>query len=694
MIYYKEYKKHEPLTIGKKKKVDNNIYTLDIETTSYLILNDKIYNSSSYEKFTEKEKQECEKHSNMYIWMFGINEDVYYGRTWDELKEFISIIDSIVPDKKILWIHNLSFEFQFMKTIFNFEDVFARVSRKVIKCKMSDFNFELHCSYMLSNVSLDKLAEVYKLPVKKLVGNLDYDILRNPLTPLSNKELSYCENDILVLYNYIKIELSNYIRVDKIPITSTGKVRRELMELIYKDYTYKRQTRNSINYIPHIYQLLNMAYMGGYTHANRVFADEVLKDIDSYDFTSSYPFVLLCYKYPSSRFKKCYVKSISQMHKNFAYLLRVRFTNIECKYFNTFISYSKCINIVGGRYDNGRVIKAESIEIVLTDVDFRFILMTHTCKYEIIESYFANYNFLPKLFIDFILDKYNKKTELKDVDGKEAEYQLEKSKFNSLYGMSVTNAIHPEVIYNNEKGWQEVPLTNEEIELKLYKECKKGFFSFATGVWCTAWARLNLLSNVVNMDEFACYMDTDSIKLIKGYDKKIIENYNNNVIERIKRVSKILKIPFERFAPKDIKGKTHIIGLFESETKDNRQFTYDKFITQGAKKYATEIDGKIKITVAGVPKKKGSKALKKIEDFKDDFVFESSITGKQTLYYIENQKPTILIDCYGNKYLNKDISGCAFVPCTYILGKSEEYAHLLTEDSGVRSWYKEDDKNE
>ena len=204
------------------------------------------------------------------------------------------------------------------------------------------------------------------------------------------------------------------------------------------------------------------------------------------------------------------------------------------------------------------------------------------------------------------------------------------------------------------------------------------------------------------MDEFACYMDTDSIKLIKGYNKEIIENYNKNVIERIKKVSKILKIPFDRFAPKDIKGKKHIIGLFESETKEWNSYTYDEFITQGAKKYAIKTKEKdketgelkevIKITVAGVPKKKGSKALKDLNDFRDDFIFESSITGKQTLYYIENQSPTTLIDCYGNKYINKDISGCAFVPCSYILGKSEEYTHLLTEDSGIRSWYKEVDK--
>ena len=690
MKYYKEYKGHNPVIVGKKKKCDNTIYSFDIETTSYLKLNGKIYNSSYYEKFSKEEQELCEKHSMMYIWMFGINDDVYYGRTWDELKELLKRIETCSAERKILWIHNAAFEFQFMKSQFIFDEVFARKSRKVIKCKFHDYNFEIHCSLMLSNTSLDNLAYVYNLPIKKLVGNLDYDVLRNRKTPLTEKELAYCENDILVLYNYIKIELQTYLRIDKIPMTSTGKVRRELMELIHKDFTYKRRTRDSINYVPHIYQLLNMAYAGGYTHANRIYASEILEDIDSYDFASSYPYVLLCYKYPASRFKKCKIKSINEMHENFAYLLRIQFFDIECKYFNTFISYSKCIQIDGGHYDNGRIIKAKMIEIVLTDVDFRFILKTYKCKYIIKESYYANYNFLPKLFIDFILQKYIKKTELKNVKGKEVEYQLTKSKFNSLYGMTVTRNIVDEVKYDNQNGWQEIPLTNEEIEVKLYKEFKKGFFNFATGVWCTSYARVNLLECVRQLDEYACYMDTDSLKLLKGYDKNVIVNYNNKVIERIKNVSKILNIPFEKFAPSDIKGNKHIIGLFELETKDKtRQYTYDKFITQGAKKYCVEVNGEIEITVAGVPKEKGKMAIKKLEDFQDGFIFQSSITGKQTVYYIDEQTPDNLIDYLGNIDLNEDKTGCCFVPCSYELGKAEEYAELLSNNHSNYAYYKE-----
>ena len=692
MIYYKEYKYHKPLIIGKKgKKVDNNIYSFDIETTSYLKLNNKLYNASSYENFNKKEKEQVEYYSIMYIWMFSINDVVYYGRTWEELKEFWELLANNIPEKKMVFIHNLSYEFQFLRSQFDFRDVFARTKRKVMKAFIPYYNIEFHCTYFMTNIGLEKLAETFKLPIKKLVGNLDYDKLRCPLTKLTKKELAYCENDCLVIYNYIKLELLNYIRVDKIPITSTGKVRRELQELVYKDMSYRRNMRKSINTNPHIYNLLIEAFQGGYTHANWIYADEILENVDSYDFNSSYPYVMTTFKYPSTEFIKDDVKSVKDMYRLYAYLLVVRFKNLKCKYLNNFISASKCRYIKKAKYDNGRIMQADEIEIVLTDIDFKFILETYNCEYEILESYSALYKYLPKLLINFILDKYVKKTELKGIESEEVNYNRIKAMFNSIYGMSVTNTIRNDVIYDNVIGWYEEELTNEKIVELLEKEKKKGFLSFSTGVWVTAYARNNLLSNLIKLDKYQVYADTDSLKLINGYDKKIIKDYNKKVIERIKYVSEILKISIDKYQPKDIKGVKHLLGVFECETKKGDSFTYKRFITQGTKKYATEdFSGKIKITVAGVPKKNGANCLKKLEDFKDNLVFKSSITKKQTLIYLDEQNQNELVDYQGNSYLNTDKTGCCLVPCSYVLGKAIDYANLISDESSKRVLFKEE----
>lgn len=176
------------------------------------------------------------------------------------------------------------------------------------------------------------------------------------------------------------------------------------------------------------------AFQGGYTHGNWVFVDEVIPDVDSYDFTSSYPYVLTTSLFPATEFKRCYINSVEDMNEKFAYLIKVRFYNISCKYYNTFISQSKCSYLENVAVDNGRVIRADIIEMTLTDIDFKFILDVYDIeRYEIIESYNSVYGFLPKTFINFVLDKYVNKTKFKNVEGKEIEYVKEKNKFNSLY---------------------------------------------------------------------------------------------------------------------------------------------------------------------------------------------------------------------------------------------------------------------
>lgn len=703
MIYWLNYEGHKTDIKGKRNCYDNTIYTFDIETTSYIILNGKQLNTKKYLKLNDKEKEECKFYSTMYIWQFGINDKIYYGRTWEDFKNFLVRLEYFGTNaKKIVFVHNLSFEFQFLRNIVKFDDVMARKSHKVMRATLKDFNIEFRCSYFMTNLPLKKLSEVYNLDVEKLVGDLDYTKIRHSKTILTNEEMKYCENDCLVVYEYIKKELEQYGTVKNIPLTSTGHVRRELKETVRENYKYRNKVRKAINIDGHVYNLLVQAFAGGYTHANWIYANEIIKNVTSFDFTSSYPYVMVTHKFPSTEFKKCNIKRREQMLTSFAYILKVKFKNLSCKYYNNFISQNKCSRIKGGSYDNGRIIKADEIEIVITDVDFYFILATYNCEYEIIESYFSKYNYLPKEYIEFILEKYVIKTQYKGIEEKKLEYNLEKAKFNSLYGMTVTNNIKDIVVFDNDLGWSEIPMKNDEILHSLEKEKKQGFLSFAYGVWVTAWARYNLLTNVIKNDEYCIYCDTDSMKLKEGFNSKAIDDYNKKVLEKIKIASKELEIPFEKFAPKDSKGKEHIIGLFDFDG------FYEEFITQGAKKYAVTryIENKklkkdmnilkkgkekslvLEITVAGVPKI-GAKALKSLQDFKDDFVFDFKDTNKNLLMYNDEQLSFNLKDYEGNILNVKDKYGACLVPTTYVLGKSEEYASLLTDDSSKRAIFKE-----
>ena len=684
MIHFSHFKKFESKIEGKRKYYDNNIYTFDIESTSYLILDGKQYNTLDYESFSDKEKSCCEKRACMYIWMFGINDIVYYGRSWEELKIFLNYINDNIPDTKYVFIHNLAFEFQFLKSNFNFSDVMARKSHKPITAILEDYNFICKCSMMSSNSSLENLPKIFNLNIEKKVGDLDYLKIRHYKTPLTDKEMGYCEYDCLVLYEYIKKELETYKTVKNIPTTNTGKVRRKLKEITLKDLNYKKYVRASINTDPHIYNLLIETFAGGYTHANRVFAGEIIKNVKSFDECSAYPYIMTTFKFPGMEFKKCNIKKIEEMSSRFAYLIVVKFTNIRSKYYNSFISMSKCRNIKGGIYDNGRIIKADEIIISLTDIDFKFIIDSHYIDdYEIIESYYSLYKYLPKKLINFILDMYSDKTKLKNVEGKQDEYQRIKGMFNSTYGMTVTNNIRDDVIYDNDiKEWLEQPLTNEKIIECLKNEKKKAFLSFSYGVWVTSYARDNLLRRVIELDEYVIYCDTDSIKLREGFNEDIFNKYNKSVLDRIKFITDLLHIDINKYSPSDIKGINHPLGVFEVDGE------YNEFITQGAKKYAYKDKTGIHITVSGVPKK-AKVALNKLEDFNDGYVFKYKDTNKNTLFYVENQNEFELIDYLGNKCVVTDKSGVCLVPTTYELGKSLEYANLISDDSSRRAIYKE-----
>lgn len=192
-----------------------------------------------------------------------------------------------------------------------------------------------------------------------------------------------------------------------------------------------------------------------------------------------------------------------------------------------------------------------------------------------------------------------------------------------------------------------------------------------------------MLSNLIKLDNKTIYADTDSLKLQADFDKKVIDEYNKKVLEKIKKVANDLEIPLEKFSPADKDGKDHTIGLFDLDGE------YKEFKTLGAKKYAyIDKNDKLHITVSGVPKQ-ASKALKNLDEFKNDFIFKYEDTGKNMIAYNENQNEFILTDYNGLEYKVTDKYGICILPTTYKLGISEEYFELITNESSKHSVYKE-----
>jgi len=221
MIYYKDaiYNIKPKLVKRKGKYYDDNIYTFDIETTS-VIRNPEtgevfIFDKTKDPKYYEK----MEKYGYMYIWQFSINDMVVYGRYWHEFIELIDVLKKVYYGTKIIFVHNLGFEFSAMKNYFSDFKIFARTNHKPITARSEQYNIEFRCTLMLTNMKLESLPKNYNLPIEKQVGLLDYDKIRTSETELTEDELKYCEYDCLVVYELIKKKREQYINVVNIPLT-------------------------------------------------------------------------------------------------------------------------------------------------------------------------------------------------------------------------------------------------------------------------------------------------------------------------------------------------------------------------------------------------------------------------------------------------------------------------------------------
>lgn len=573
--------------------------------------------------------------------------------------------------KKIIWVHNLSFEFQFLLNIIDDFVVFAREPRRLIKAYSPKYNIEFRCSYVLSNVGLAKLADTYKLPVKKLVGELDYNILRTPLTIMQTNELAYQENDCLVVYYFIKMLIDEYEHVEKIPLTQTGRVRREVKELFKGDKKYYEKIISMYPDNFDTYAFLIKTFAGGYTHANFLNSNMILENVGSFDIASSYPAVMAMMKFPMSKFVKADPKLLKLESIDFnrrACLINITFYDLKAKNSNHYISSSKCLDVQGFILDNGRIMEAKQLSINLTEVDFEIITKVYEySSYDVNELYTAIKDYLPAKYIDYMLNLYSQKTALKGIDEEAIMYARIKEYINSLYGMCVTNTIRDEVLFD-EFEWKVQPLTEDDVTGRIRNDLDhyKIFLNYAWGVWVTAYARQRLWDMIIELDEDVVYCDTDSIKFIDLDNVKKFERYNNEWTKKLKNRG----IDYDLLAPFDKNGERHPIGLFEQEK------TADKFITLGAKKYCVQYGDKIKITVSGVPKKKGSEAIKNIEDFKVGYVFDYDC-NKLELYYNDTQEEMTVTDCQGNTYKCSDRYGVTLKPTTYKLGISTDYEMLL-----------------
>lgn len=660
--YYEEY----AYSLDEYKALDKGSYndikggyidlyaTFDIESS--MVLN----NTRTLEKDTPQYD------GFMYIWQFCIEGVVIFGRTWDQyqsLLDYLTKVFELGEKRKLkIFVHNLSFEYVYIRDFSKFTKVFGYDNRSIIRAQNECF--EYLCSYVLSNMNLAKLCENMGCTHVKAKNDLDYSIIRTPSTELTPVEYGYCFNDVRGLWEAI----AKYLEFDTLatlPLTSTGFVRRDVRENTRKNKKYRKGfLKRKLN--DELYQLFTEAFRGGNTASNRYATGYQIHDVKSKDMTSSYPNVLLRFpEYPVGNFIKWAVDDIDDLvyaHNKYCTIGRYTFTNIEIDPDATipYIPFYKCSRVSEDlECYNGRVLHAAELTIALTNIDFDIINSMYKYDDVIVTDYYvAKKGYLADEIREKIYEYYLKKCTLKYDPDAWYEYMLAKAKLNSIYGLMAQKIIKDEWILDANG---DLVLSDEPKTLDDYYNSYNSFTEYQCGCFCTALARLMLQRGIDLVGADMIYCDTDSVKYQGDHDadfKRLndeIRNTNN-----------------EYCTVKSDNGKDYTLGIWDDDGD------YQTFITLGAKKYAyTDQEGNIHVTVSGLGKRDAAAELeagKGLDDFRIGKVFTHS--GRTVAQYNEHLGRHI-INVNGEEIIT--YSNIAIVPTTYTLGvTSTMLAQLLS----------------
>lgn len=605
------------------------------------------------------------KEAYMYHWQFSFNDIVIYGRKW---KEFIYIINKIEKVngfrnnvKMVVWVANLSFEFQFMRKLLHVTRLFAKEERQPLLVEHNGW-LQFREALSISGGNLEQLAKDY-CTTQKLVGDLDYSIKRNSCTLLTEKEKAYCENDVVILKEFSEYIFYKYIIPNrKIPMTKTGLLRDEVKTNI-KDLKKVNDIMMQLFPTEKEYRIcMNWLFRGGYVHSNVLHTGIILENAWSHDITSSYPAVMLHNdNYPVSKFAKKEIHSESELQglcNNYAVYFIAEFENIKNKTLHSIESRNKIIDFSKDAvFDNGRLVKASYIKVMLTDIDYAIYKMFY--EWESIEVTFCKYakrGKLPNYLLLTLTKEYSKKATLKKQGKQETtDYMISKQKVNSFFGMCVTRFHFDNISYENDE-WT---TTND---FDYFKEVSKQFLSPFWGIWITANARYNLLTNLHEIGDDVVYCDTDSLKYL-NHEKHInvFEKWNAKMKEINRKMCEERHLDFEIFKE---------LGCFDLDGK------YEKMKTLGSKRYLVKENGKYKATIAGLPKKViptlAEKGINPFDIFQNEMEIDFSQSRKLTTCYNDNET-----SCMVDGEIMTEKSSVALYEIPFKLSITNEYKNYI-----------------
>lgn len=622
---------------------------------------------------------------------FHHNIVTLYGNKPSELVHCMQLIrDHINADYIYMYAHNMPYDWRFLQTfiIHKFDNPVSQLNVKPHYPISIQFEngIILKDSLILAQKALGLWAADLGVEHQKEKGKWDYEKIRSQREKFSPHELDYIEHDTLAGVECIDIYLELLgVTLSHIPFTATGIPRKDIQVLGRANKAKDWFKRCSITFEHQ--QIMEKIYHGGYVHADRHFLNTTITEflfghlIECKDFESSYPFVMLAYKYPSGQWhdiENCSIDDILAKKEDHAFTFKLILYNVALKDYDDpmpMLQLSKCEKVINPITDNGRILAADYVSIYYNEIDLEvfaehYKYNKHLCT----EVKYTTKDYLPRWFTDYIFELYKDKTTLKGVDGEELNYMLKKGKLNSCYGMCVQHPIKEDITEDYDTGDYDIPMLTETAareKYDIYQKSRNSILPYSVGVWVTSYAFRNLFE-LGKCALHWLYSDTDSC-YSAGWDEDKVNAYNEHCKELLRA---------NGYGPVyDPKGNEHWLGCAVTEGDKDR---YTEFRTQGAKRYAGRCkkDGMIHQTTAGVPKRKGAECLNNdLENYKPDFCFDGLITGKKTHAYMD-----IPEDAPKNLEVGYSID---LIPCDYILDSAvyyPDFEDLLNEEDYINAF--------
>lgn len=553
------------------------------------------------------ETTRVEHRSYMYHWQFSFNKAILTGRKWSDFVAVVEMLNTWLKWQKaiiIVWVANLGYEFSFMCSRFQWSKVFAVDNHEPLKARTGRVEFR-ECLSISGQGGLLNLSKNYT-KTQKAKGDLDFTIPRNSQTELDQTEKEYTWADVEILSEWGTYIFENFCDHDlQIPLTATGIVRshiKKAAEETGRMEDIKKAIHAMFPKEPEEYNfIMEFLFRGGYTHGCVWYVGIKEDNVIGADYTSSYPAVMLHYqKFQRSPFVRTRLENdgrfiTDERLKTECVCMQVRIYDIKRTTYHSIESKHKLISYDNAVFDNGRLTKADCIEVALTELDYEvYTKFYEWTRIEIIDASTARAGSLPEYVLKPLRHFYGIKSRLKAAgqDGT-IEYVNSKAICNSMYGCCVTRLKFQEHKYDQEsKQWK------PEKNKKSYDELRKNqILSPFWGIEITAAARYNLLMTIWEIDGTdrtdttepqVLYCDTDSIYMKDTPENRaIIEKYNARIFDMNQH------LPAEFFD----------IGAFDYIGKDkNGEPAHYTFKTLGAKRYLKYADGKAEVTVSGLPK--------------------------------------------------------------------------------------------